>query len=71
MTRRADFRTLGGASYQEIGAELGVTVQAVQQIERRALRKLRIALESVGFDPDDYMRESEPESHWERIQEGR
>jgi len=34
-------------TYEEVGAEVGLTKQAVQQIERRALRKLRLRLRDV------------------------
>ena len=39
-------RTHSGLSQQEVGNALGISRQAVQIIERRALNKLRIALGS-------------------------
>lgn len=67
MRERRDFRSLGGCSYDAIADELGMTKQAVQQIERKALWKLRRLLEEVGFDPADYEPEQRPESYWERM----
>jgi hypothetical protein len=40
----------GFYSYAEIAAELGCTRQNVQAIERRALKKLRYALERLGYN---------------------
>ncbi len=36
-------------TYEEVAFELGVTRQAVQQTEQRALRKVRRLLEAEGF----------------------
>lgn len=38
-----------GMTYAEIASELGVSVERVRQIERRALNKLRAAFEKLGL----------------------
>jgi hypothetical protein len=45
----------GGRSYRSIAAELGVSAESVRQIERIALTKLRVALESQGFSLQDLL----------------
>lgn len=45
--RSREERGWEGATYDEIGAVLGVTRQRVIQIEREALRKLRLAYENL------------------------
>lgn len=39
-----------GATQAEIAAELGVSETRVQQLEARALKKLRAMLEAMGFE---------------------
>ena len=57
--RSREERGWEGATYDEIGAELGVTRQRVIQIEREALRKLRLAYENL-------LRVKQVRYEWER-----
>ncbi|OHD27937.1 MAG: hypothetical protein A2Y38_07280 [Spirochaetes bacterium GWB1_59_5] len=52
--RKATYQTqLGGMTYQQIAAVLGVSHTRVQQIEAAALAKVRRALGGMDLIPDD------------------
>ncbi|SFD86338.1 Sigma-70, region 4 [Thiohalospira halophila DSM 15071] len=47
----------GGATLEQVGAELGVTRERARQIEAQALAKLRRNLEARGLGLDDLLPE--------------
>ena len=55
---RRDFRSHGLMSLAEVAAAIGVSKQAVEQIERRALRRLRVQLELKGLGLHDLIGEA-------------
>ncbi|HEY6462742.1 MAG TPA: sigma factor-like helix-turn-helix DNA-binding protein [Polyangiaceae bacterium] len=48
-------RTAGAMTYREIAERVGLSQARVQQIERRALQKLRVAAEKSGYSLDDVL----------------
>ena len=50
-------KTRGGASCDEVAAELGITKQGAAQLEHRILARLRKKLEAAGLTLDDLLPE--------------
>lgn len=44
-------------TYEEIAKQMGISAQRVQQLEREALSKARLILESKGYTVEDFFDE--------------